>query len=114
MVLEPLTSSSPSSSMTIQRPSGMRNSALADFPSCARPAQQELSAASLGPLSASGRISDGGFSLHGPAISPMTTGAVARRGFEPLTSSLKGKRPGPLGDRAGLSNKDTVGVSARS
>src|SRR5438094_6738211 len=25
---------------------------------------------------------------------------VARRGFEPLTSSLKGKRPGPLGDRA--------------
>src|SRR5205814_1084233 len=28
--------------------------------------------------------------------------SVARRGFEPLTSSLKGKRPGPLGDRAGL------------
>ena len=27
---------------------------------------------------------------------------VARRGFEPLTSSLKGKRPRPLGDRAGL------------
>src|SRR5437867_9787869 len=27
-------------------------------------------------------------------------GRVARRGFEPLTSSLKGKRPGPLGDRA--------------
>ena len=27
--------------------------------------------------------------------------SVARRGFEPLTSSLKGKRPGPLGDRAG-------------
>src|SRR2546425_10575351 len=26
--------------------------------------------------------------------------SVARRGFEPLTSSLKGKRPGPLGDRA--------------
>jgi hypothetical protein len=28
--------------------------------------------------------------------------SVARRGFEPLTSSLKGKRPRPLGDRAGL------------
>ena len=28
---------------------------------------------------------------------------VARRGFEPLTSSLKGKRPGPLGDRAAYS-----------
>ena len=34
-------------------------------------------------------------------VTPVMT-AVARRGFEPLTSSLKGKRPGPLGDRAGL------------
>src|SRR5438552_2550805 len=31
---------------------------------------------------------------------PTTTSRVARRGFEPLTSSLKGKRPRPLGDRA--------------
>jgi hypothetical protein len=35
---------------------------------------------------------------------PVTT-SVARRGFEPLTSSLKGKRPRPLGDRAGLYTK---------
>jgi hypothetical protein len=34
-------------------------------------------------------------------LGPVTT-SVARRGFEPLTSSLKGKRPRPLGDRAGL------------
>ena len=31
---------------------------------------------------------------------------VARRGFEPLTSSLKGKRPRPLGDRAAPAFKD--------
>ena len=37
-------------------------------------------------------------------LAPVTT-SVARRGFEPLTSSLKGKRPGPLGDRAGLQIK---------
>src|SRR5438128_8923166 len=35
-------------------------------------------------------------------LTPTVTTSVARRGFEPLTSSLKGKRPGPLGDRAGL------------
>src|SRR3990170_6557098 len=38
---------------------------------------------------------------------------VARRGFEPLTSSLKGKRPGPLGDRAAYS-KDTGGASVQA
>src|SRR5439155_4147964 len=39
--------------------------------------------------------------------------SVARRGFEPLTSSLKGKRPGPLGDRAGLSmTKDRGALAA--
>src|SRR5205809_1766786 len=32
---------------------------------------------------------------------------VARRGFEPLTSSLKGKRPSPLGDRAALLQRIT-------
>jgi DNA invertase Pin-like site-specific DNA recombinase len=46
-------------------------------------------------------------------LAPVIT-SVARRGFEPLTSSLKGKRPRPLGDRAGLDYKDTVGISARS
>ena len=35
-------------------------------------------------------------------LAPVIT-SVARRGFEPLTSSLKGKRPGPLGDRAARS-----------
>src|SRR5207244_11549438 len=34
------------------------------------------------------------------APSGVNIDSVARRGFEPLTSSLKGKRPGPLGDRA--------------
>src|SRR5438445_8973639 len=38
-------------------------------------------------------------------LTPTVTTSVARRGFEPLTSSLKGKRPGPLGDRAGLSTQ---------
>ena len=33
-------------------------------------------------------------------LAPAVITSVARRGFEPLTSSLKGKRPGPLGDRA--------------
>ena len=38
-------------------------------------------------------------------LAPAVITRVARRGFEPLTSSLKGKRPGPLGDRAGLSTQ---------
>ena len=37
-------------------------------------------------------------------LAPVTT-SVARRGFEPLTSSLKGKRPSPLGDRAARSHQ---------
>ena len=38
-------------------------------------------------------------------LTPTVTTSVARRGFEPLTSSLKGKRPSPLGDRAARSHQ---------
>src|SRR5207249_1706676 len=46
------------------------------------------------------RADDERLDERGIAYNPPASGSVARRGFEPLTSSLKGKRPSPLGDRA--------------